>query len=372
MINRLSTYVFLQVAVGLIMVTIAVSFVVWLSQSLRFVEMIVNRGLSAGSFITLTGLMMPNFLNIILPIAVFIVITFFYHKLIMDREMVIMRAAGMSSLTLSRPALVMALIVVAFGYMLSIFLVPASYKMFREMQWDIRYNFSNILLREGAFNEVAKGITVYVRNRTTDGQLLGILAHDSRVPGNEYTLLAESGSMVKTENGARVIMFKGSRQSFDKVGNRLSLLYFDRYIFDMNRDSQDSVGRFREPRELTIAELINLDRTTVNGEGKFDVEIHRRVIIPWSAMGFAFIALATLMRGNFTRRGETKRVVLAVVLAGIYQSAILTSISIAGKQGLFTPLIYVVTFAPIVIGVIALTSNKMLPKNNWHTSANSA
>jgi len=369
MINRISSYVFLQVAVGLVMVTVAVTCVVWLSQSLRFVEMIVNRGLSAGSFITLTGLMMPNFLNIILPIAVFIVIIFFYHKLIMDREMVIMRAAGMSSFALAKPAIVMATILVVIGYALSIFLVPASYKMFREMQWDIRYNFSNILLREGAFNEVAKGITVYVRDRTSDGQLLGILAHDGRIKGEEYTLMAESGVMAKTEDGAKVVMLKGSRQAFDKKTNRLSVLYFDRYLFDMNRESNTDAGRFREPRELTIGELIDLDRSELNGAGKFDVEIHRRIIIPWSAMGFAFIALASLMSGSFTRRGEGRRVILAVVLAGIYQAAILTSISLAGKQGSLTPLIYVVTFAPIIIGAIVLASGDIKIKNNRHIAA---
>ena len=372
MINRISSYVFLQIAVGLIMVTVAVTCIVWLSQSLRFIEMIVNRGLSVTSFVALTGLMMPNFLNIILPIAVFIVTVFFYHKLIMDREMVIMRAAGMSSLALAKPAITMALFIVAIGYVLSIFLVPASYNKFREMQWDIRYNFSNILLREGAFNEVAKGITVYVRDRSPDGQLLGILAHDGRVKGEEYTLMAESGAMVKTEDGARVIMLNGSRQSFDKNTNQLSMLHFDRYLFDMDRASNADAARFREPRELTMTELFDVDAKSIRGGGKFTAEIHRRIIIPWAAMGFSFIALASLMSGNFTRRGGSKRVLLAVAMAGIYQSAILTSISFAGKQSSFTPFIYIVTFAPMIIGMIVLSADIIKSKNNRHIAANSA
>ena len=372
MINRISSYVFMQIAIGLIMVTVAVTCVVWLSQSLRFVEMIVNRGLSAGSFITLTWLMMPNFLNIILPIAVFIVTVFFYHKLIMDREMVVMRAAGMSSLALAKPAITVAAIIVAAGYALSIFLVPASYKMFREMQWDMRYNFSNVVLREGAFNEVAKGVTVYVRDRSPDGQLLGILAYDGRIKGEEYTLMAKSGAMVKTEDGARVVMLKGSRQFFDKKTNKLSVLYFDRYLFDMSQENNPESGRFREPRELTIREILNLDKSKINGAGKFDVEIHRRIIIPWSAMGFAFIALASLMSGSFTRRGKSKRVILAVMMAGIYQAAILTSISVAGKQGELIPLIYLATFAPIIIGALVLVSDSIKTKNIRHMPASGA
>ncbi len=371
MINRISSYVFLQLAVGLVMVTAAVTCVVWLSQSLRFVEMIVNRGLNAGSFLTLTGLMMPNFLTIILPIALFIVTVFFYHKMIMDRELVVMRAAGMSSFSISKPVLVMAIALVGFGYALSIYIVPASYKMFREMQWDIRYNFSNVLLREGAFNEVSKGITVYVRNRTSDGQLLGILAHDSRIKGGEYTLMAESGAIVKTEEGARVALFKGSRQSFDKTTHQLSLLYFDRYLFDMNQGNKVGGARFHEPRELTLSELANMDLTNVKGAGKFSVEMHRRLALPWSAMGFVFIALASLMSGSFSRRGESKRIIMAVILAGAYQAGILSIISAAAKQAALTPLIYVITFAPIVIGFILLISGNVKFKKHQQLAADS-
>ncbi len=369
MINRISSYIFLQLAVGLVMVTAAVTCVVWLSQSLRFIEMIINRGLNVGAFLTLTGLMMPNFLTIILPIAIFIVTVFFYHKMIMDRELVVMRAAGMSSLSLSKPALAMSIALVAFGYALSIYIVPASYKMFREMQWDIRYNFSNVLLREGAFNEVTKGVTVYVRNRTSDGQLLGILAHDSRIKGGEYTLMAESGAIVKTEEGARVVLSRGNRQSFDKKTNQLSLLYFDRYLFDMDSKNKVDGVRFHEPRELTFSELSNMDLTNVRGAGKFRVEMHRRLALPWSAMGFVLIALASLMSGSFSRRGETRRIIIAIVLAGAYQAGILSAISAAAKQSALTPLIYVVVLAPIVIGLAALTLGRAKFKKRQHLAA---
>ena len=91
-INGFTRYVLGQLLVGMILVTAGLTCVIWLSQSLKFVEMIVNRGLSVGTFIFMTGLLLPNFLLIILPIALFTVIVFTYSKLINDRELVIMRA----------------------------------------------------------------------------------------------------------------------------------------------------------------------------------------------------------------------------------------------------------------------------------------
>ena len=49
---------------------LALTGVIWLSQSLRFVDMIVNKGLSAGYFLYLSSMVLPSVLSIILPIAV--------------------------------------------------------------------------------------------------------------------------------------------------------------------------------------------------------------------------------------------------------------------------------------------------------------
>ncbi|HJO73075.1 MAG TPA: LptF/LptG family permease, partial [Rhodospirillales bacterium] len=97
-------YVLWQLLVGMILVTAGLTCVIWLSQSLRFVEMIINRGLPVGTFTYLTMLLLPNFLSIIMPFALFTVVVFTYNKLITDRELVIMRSAGLSQITHVSPA----------------------------------------------------------------------------------------------------------------------------------------------------------------------------------------------------------------------------------------------------------------------------
>ena len=99
--DRCTRYVFRQLFVGMVLVTAGLTCVIWLSQSLRFVEMIVNRGVGPGTFVYLTILMLPNFLTIVLPIALFTVVVFVYTKMIMDRELVVMRAAGLDQFSLA-------------------------------------------------------------------------------------------------------------------------------------------------------------------------------------------------------------------------------------------------------------------------------
>ncbi|MDP7216053.1 MAG: LPS export ABC transporter permease LptF [Rhodospirillales bacterium] len=354
--NGFNKYVLKQLLVGMILVTIGLTCVIWLTQSLRYVEMIVNRGLTAGTFIYFIILLLPKFLSIILPIAIFAVVVFIYSKLIADRELVIMRGAGQSQTALAKPALILAMMVVMFGYLLNLYLLPESYRMFRALQWDIRYSFSHILLQEGVFNTVSKGITVYVRERTKDGQLLGILVHDQRSEKNPFTILAERGALVESKDGSRVVMFNGNRQSVDPKTHQMSILYFDRNIYEL--DPPKTVGdiRYRGARERTLKELFNLKKADVNlnDYGKFIVEMHKRMISPLSALGFTFVGLACLITGSFRRRNQSRRSVLAVAIIVCLQASVLGLENACAKNLDLIPLMYANAILPIFGGYLLM------------------
>ena len=350
--NALTRYVLRQLLVGMILVTTGLTCIIWLTQSLRFVEMIVNRGLSAGTFLYLSGLLLPNFLVVILPIALFTVVVFIYAKLITDRELVVMRAAVLSQLALARPALILAGCTVVLSYTLHLQLVPESYRAFRDLQWDIRNSVSHVLLKEGEFNNVGKTTTVYIRSRTPDGQLHGILVHDTRDVAKPFTLMADRGAMIDTPTGPRVVMFKGNRQEVDKTTNKFSILYFDRWVYNLAIGGPQG-ARWREPRERTLAELFDTENQAEQigsqNVGKFIVEAHRRLIAPMLCLTYAVIGLCCLLTGNFGRRTQTARVLTAVATMVVLQGIILGTENVIAKNLNLIPLLYAVVLAPIPI-----------------------
>jgi len=352
--NGFTKYVLRQLFVGMVLVTVGLTSIIWLSQSLRFIEMIVNRGLTAGMFVYLTMLLLPNFLVIVLPVALFIVVVFTYSKLITDRELVVMRASGQSQIDLAKPALIMALAVTVLGYVLYLQVVPQSYKNFRDLQWDIRNNYTHILLKEGAFNPVSHGITVYVRQRSKDGQLLGVLVHDQRDKNHSFTLMASKGAMVNTEEGARVLLFNGNRQSVDKTTNKMSILYFDRYVFDLATSQETVTERYREPRERELHELLNIEKFSEKMEtkefGKFTVEAHKRLVSPLTALGLTLVGLACLISGGFSRRSQTQQVSLAIFIMVTLQGSALGLSNLVAKNLDLIPLLYLNAILPIIVG----------------------
>jgi lipopolysaccharide export system permease protein len=361
----LTRYVLRQLFGGMILITAGLTCVIWLSQSLRFVEMIVNRGLTAGTFLYLTMLLLPNFLTLILPIALFAVVLFTYNKMIADRELVVMRAAGLSQMAIARPALVLGGGVTVLAYLINLWLLPESYRMFRELQWDIRYNYSHVLLQEGTFNPVSQDVTVYVRKRSSDSQLHGVLVHDTRNQAKPATMMAERGALIEAEGKSRVVMFNGNRQEVDRDTNRFSILYFDRYAFDIELGRKgDTIVRYREPRERTLGELFDVRSDPYTPErdwGKFIVEGHKRLASPLASLGYTLVALACMMYGTYGRRQQTQRIVIAVAIIVALQATTLGLENLAARNTKLAFLLYVVAVVPSIAAYFAMLRNPRRP-----------
>jgi len=346
-----------QLIVATALVGFVMTGVIWLFVSVRAVESIVNRGLSLKLFVSLTMLQIPNFLVHIIPFSLFIATLFVYSRLNSDRELVVMRAAGLSPMALARPALILAFLATLFGYMLTLYVTPKSYQKFRDMQWDIRYSLSHILLKEGVFNTASKNFTIFVRERSGEAELKGLLAHDTRKKNKPVTYIAERGAMIKTPTGARVVMFEGIRQEIDKKTNKLSSLYFDRYSFDLGGVTPKPEKRYREARERMVGELMALKKKDVGNPkdfGKFKVEGHQRLSTPLNVIAYILLALACLLLGDFSRQGQLKRILLASVAFIGFQIVGLGLINLGAKKLSLIPLLYVEAILPSLILLLLL------------------
>ncbi|CAA7627192.1 Permease [Magnetospirillum sp. SS-4] len=343
--------------VGVVFVSIALTCVLWLTQSLRFVEMIVNKGLSIGSFLTLTLLLMPGFLVVIIPISLFAVALFTYNRLIADRELVVLRAAGLSHLALARPVILMGLGATAIGYLLTCWLIPMTVRGFHEMQWTIRHDISNVLLQEGVFNKFGDGLTIYVRSRSPSGELLGLLVHDKRSAKAAVTLMAERGALVYTETGPRVLMVNGNRQEVIPGTGRLSLLHFDSYTVDFATATGTKPDRFRDARERSLSELAGIAEGQVNPVEyrRFKVELHNRLTTPLYNLGFSLLAVCILLTSGFDRRGQLAQIMASIGLMVATQAAALGMSNLATANLALVPAIYVAVTAPIAFSLWMLT-----------------
>ncbi len=350
-------YILKNLSIAAVFVTMTLVIVVFLSQSLRFLELVIESGASGTAFWTLTFLALPRFFEIIVPLGTMAAVLFLYNRMTVDSEISALRAAGFSPFMLARPALILGGAMTIFLFVMTFWVAPKSITTMYSMQKEISSQFSALLFREGVFNQVGDGYTVYIRDRDKDGQLKGIMIYDARDNLKRPTVtMAKRGGLSAQGDGRSVVVYDGARQEYDPKTGVLRRLNFERYAINLP-DSEPAEKRAREPDERTFFELLHPspgDIENAKMARAFMVEIHRRITAPFLVLGFTFIASAGLLLGGIDRRGRTLRIALCVVLATLLQGGYMSAFSLSRNSDLGLPLMYVFALTPIFAGWMLL------------------
>jgi len=359
-------YLVWQLILPALIATLAFSGAVWLSQSLRFVDLIVNKGLPLITFLYLTALLFPSLLMVIMPFALFCGVLFSYQRLTVESELVVMQAVGLSNRQLAMPGLILGLFVTSLGYANSLYVMPAAFRDFKDLQHQVSRDFSHLLLQPGVFNTPIRDLTVYVREATSDGELAGIIVHDERVKQLPVTMMAEQGVLVQSESGPLFILENGNRQEMnleDPKARELSVLHFDSYTLDLAATAKPPEDRHRKPKELFIHELFDTQAPGLSEEQHHErlVEGHKRLVWPLNAFVFALVGITILLSRKHDRQGPWRGMLLAVLIVILIQAFSSAAASMAERTPLLVPLLYLVPILPIMICCLVLFSKKPMP-----------
>lgn len=346
-------YLFKNLFSVTVFVAVTLSLVIWLTQSLKLLELVASSDAPPSLFLKLVALTLPRFLEVILPLALVTGILFTYNKMIMDNELVVMRACGFDQFDLARPALTLCA-----GFMVVIvattcFLSPLSHSEMKKLRREIKAQYSAFLLREGVFNTFNSDLTVYVRERDAGGDLLGLMIHDRREADKPpVTITAKRGRIFINGDVPNIMVYDGMRQQMDAQNDMASRLFFSRYTIEIKGLEGEAQERWREASERTLPELFRPDmndKRDRKNKDAFIVDAHLRLLAPFNTLGFALVALSCILLGPFNRRGQTRKILLAVIIVIALQAGEMALGNAARKQPLLLPALYVLAFAPVFI-----------------------
>lgn len=341
---------------------------VWLTQSLRFVDIIVNQNVSIGGYFSLVGFLIPDLVAIVLPVCILISVLFTYNKLIADHELSIFRTCGLSNWRLARPALILALIMSMIVALINIYLVPISFRHLRDMEYQLRNEFSSSFVQDGMFNTL-RGVTVYARTRAVNGDLDGVFIHSigqrataTQPKRDPFTIVAQHGTIVEKEGKKSLLMlFNGTRQVRDEKTGKVSFFHFQTLSYDLDQLAANIQERIIKPYERSLAHLLNPpDSDTLHPTTRAQLysEAHQRLLPPILVILFTLIGVSVLLPQELNRKGRQKRIGLALGLAMGIHIGLICLININGQWFMTIPLAYV------CVVLIGLTSLVILEKQN--------
>ena len=154
--KKLNLYITKQIIIGFLLVSFSLMSIIWLSQSLRFLDLIASDGISISVFVKMTSLLMPRIFSILAPISLFAAILFIYNRMLSDQELVVMKSAGISPWQLAKPSVWAGIALLLFNIWLMNFGIPLSETAFKNLQWKVKNNVSHLMFREGEFTNLQK------------------------------------------------------------------------------------------------------------------------------------------------------------------------------------------------------------------------
>ena len=308
--------------------------VYWINRAVGLFDKLIGDGQSSLVFLEFSLLTLPFIIQLVMPISAFAATVYVTNRLTSESELVVMQATGFSAFRLARPVLYFGLIVAVMMMVLMHVLVPISRTMMADRSAEISENVTARFLTEGQFTHPARGITLYIREITENGELLDIFLADDRSEKTRTTYTARRAFLVKGTDGPKLVMFDGMAQSIAREGARMSVTRFADFAYDLAGLITGVVRQGRTVEELATRELLFPTEAVLAETGRtrpaFLFEGNNRFGQPLLATAAALIGFAALLLGAFSRFGLWRQILFAILLLIVVQT-VNTVVTGAGK-----------------------------------------
>ena len=207
--GSISRYIFRTTFGAFALVLISLTAVIWVTQALRDIDIMTSQGQTILVFVGITGLIIPLLVLVIAPIALLIAVVHVLNKLSTDSEIIVMSAAGMSPWFLFRAFMSVTIVVSILVMSISAYFAPQGLRMLRDWLTEVRANVVSTIVQPGRFTSIEANVTIHIRERRTNGQLIGIFLDDRRNPNERMTVIAERGDLVDNDAGTFLVLQDG-------------------------------------------------------------------------------------------------------------------------------------------------------------------
>jgi lipopolysaccharide export system permease protein len=288
---------------------------------IRLLDMFANRGSPISIILKMLGNLVPHYLGIALPAALFVGVLYASMRLSNDSELDAMRASGMSLRRLMLPILALAIVLTIVSSYILGFLQPYTRFAYRalvhivtETQWDSA-------IERGAFFSGFGGKTILIGDISEGGRKLQqIFVKEIDGSGRNIIITAERGDLSKESDLSLVLTLRdGIRTETSQAGDVTRALVFKELALPLESVAPEPFRqRGDKESELTLFELFKYYFNTPDYLDLEDIkaEINSRLV---NSISIIFLPLLAMPVGISSRRtSKSLRLFVGVVFLVIY------------------------------------------------------
>jgi lipopolysaccharide export system permease protein len=321
-------YVLHQLAKPLV-TSITIGLLVLLAERMvRLLDTTLGKKNSFGVVFEMLAYLVPHYLGLALPLALFLGLLFSFNKLSRDNEIDAFLASGIGLHRLAQPVAILALILAGFSVLIAGWLQPHARYAYRAIVFDVRNVDVFYLAEEGIFMEAGTRTFILDKLDRAAGSFEHIFLFDNRGAGGIESVTAATGRLIENANTPMPVLRlqDGHRLTIDRMPSLATGQTPPSSTVGIFQVADTPLGRvadkqFRprgqDERELTLPELIarqdNPPKDTTRDQMR--AELHKRFIAMLTLPMLPFLAVPFALGRRRNQRNYRFGVALVLLVA---------------------------------------------------------
>ncbi len=342
MLKIFNRYLYKEITHFFLLTAFILTMVSLVGKLLTMVDIIINKGGSLLMLLKLLAYTMPFMLIYTVPIAYLLSILIVFNRLSSDKEMIALKASGISILQLTKPVIKYSVI----PFFITLFLTIAAFPWGNRNLKNTIYTIASqggLSIREKTFNDIFSGLVIYANTASSSGKRLeGIFISDERDRNQPKIITARQGTIFSKEPYQIVLNLQNGTIYTQGKEDVLREISFTKYQVVLHPVELENINKQnRSNRELSISELYQrIERKKTDGENPspYIIDLHKRFVLPFSIFVFALIAIPL---GNHNRKGGGLRGFITGLLLILIYYIISTFAEFLGENGSINPVLAV-------------------------------
>ena len=270
--NKLNNYFIAEILRSYAFVLATLSFLIWITQSARFLYLITDMGLSMSVYVPYILYQLPKIVSQMMLVSFLISLFISIVKFQNNKEMEIYWLSGISKKTIIWTILKISLLPTFIALFLYIYLAPMTGLISRNILANSEFTFVNALVKKNNFNSPFNNLTVYVGENDNRGNLEKVYLFE-----NNKTIIAKQGKVLNANNKNYLQLIDGFIHEKNQ-NNKIQIIKFEKTLYDFTK-YQSNLTTYPKHQERSFLWLLNEFKKNKKQKSVL-FEIHKRIFKP--------------------------------------------------------------------------------------------
>jgi lipopolysaccharide export system permease protein len=235
---------------------IAASIIIWVFQSVNFLDIMIEDGRGYFTYLTYSILNLPKIISRLMPFILFFSFFFILNQYENKNELLIFWNFGVNKIQLVYFFFYCSLILMIIQIFLTSIIVPNTLQYSRSLLKDSNINLFEGFIKPKKFNDTIKDLTIHTEDKKLNGDLINIfLKKDS---GSNYQITYAKTGRLKTGTNNLLELYDG--QTINNIDGNISKFRFQKSDFSLNNLETDliEVNKIQETTTIQLFSCLNI------------------------------------------------------------------------------------------------------------------